>query len=67
MMAEAGACRRAVVEPLWRGCLMALRCESTALPMLDDGESSNTKLGFHSGRRGAMTNESSQLDPLALE
>ena len=24
---------------------MALRCESTALPMLDDGESSNTKLG----------------------
>jgi hypothetical protein len=27
------------------GCLMALRRESTALPMLDDGESSNTKLG----------------------
>ena len=24
---------------------MALRRESTALPMLDDGESSNTKLG----------------------
>jgi hypothetical protein len=64
MMAEAGACRRAVVEPLWRGCLMALRCESTALPMLDDGESSNTKLGFHSGRRGGNDEREQPVRPI---
>jgi len=44
-MAKAGARRRAVVEHLWRGCLTAPRRESTALLMLDGGESSNTKFG----------------------
>ena len=35
-------------SPSGRGCSMAPRRESTALPMLDNGGSSNTKLGVNS-------------------
>jgi len=47
-MAQAGAWLQSVVKHRWHVCSATLRRKSMALPMLDDGESSNTKLGSSS-------------------